>query len=148
MSEEQVVHDFLATFETYGVDAALPYLAEDMVLMFDTPPLQAGRDEFYGQGSLINEAIPDFAWGVKSMNTQGDQVTVYMRWSGTHTGTLHLSAFVPGAPDIPATGRSVSVPDTFIFTVDGDVITGVHVASGPGEGLAVMLEQLGVQLPS
>ncbi len=147
MSAEQVVRNFLGTFETGGVEPALAYLADDMVMIGINPPLKGGKNEFAGLGALIKEAMPDYRWGIQSATTQGDQVTVKMRWTGTHTGIFRLSAFVPGAPDIPPTNKHVSVPDTFIFTVKGDKITAVTIDSGENGGVPEMLRQLGVQLP-
>lgn len=148
MNAEQTVRDFLSTFETRGVEASIPYLADQLTLTADNPPLQGGRDEFIGQGQLIKLAMPDFRWGIQKLSTQGNQVTVNMHWTGTHTGTFKMSAFMPGAPDIPATGVRVGAPDTFIFTVSGDKISGVHITSPANGGLPEMLKQIGVELPS
>jgi len=148
MSAEQVVRDFLNTFETQGVEPAIPYLADNLGLSAVNPPLQGGKQEFIGQGALIKEAMPDYRWGVQTMNTQGNQITVTMRWTGTHSGILRLSGFVPGAPDVPPSGKKLSVADKFIFTVQGDKITRVHIDSPTDGGLVGMLQQLGIQLPS
>jgi hypothetical protein len=59
-----------------------------------------------------------------------------------------LSAFSPGAPDILPTGKKFAIADTFVFTVMGDQITAVYVDSPPNGGLAGMLQQLGIQLPT
>jgi len=147
VNPEQVVRDFLTTFETRGVHASIPYLADDLAVSAVNPPISGGKNEFIGQGTLIKEALPDYAWGVQKMTTQGNQVTVTMRWAGTHTGTFQMSAFMPGAPDIPATGKKLSVPDKFIFTVNGNQISAVHIDSGPNGGLPEMLRQIGVQMP-
>ena len=147
MTPEQVVRDFLAEFETSGVEKATTYLTDDAVITAVNPPIQGGKAEFIGQGTLIKEAMPDYRWGVQQMTTHGEDVTVKLRWTGTHTGPFRLSAFVPGAPDVPATGKKVSVPDNFVFTVRGDKISGMHIDSGPNAGLFEMLKQLGVSLP-
>ena len=147
MSAEQVVRSFLSAFETGGVDPALVYLADDMTMRGVNPPLSGDKTEFARVGALIKEAMPDYKWGVQSVTTQGDRVQVDMLWTGSHRGTLHLSAFVPGAPDIPPTGKKVSVPDRFIFTVRGDKISAVLIDSGANGGIPEMLKQIGVQLP-
>jgi predicted ester cyclase len=147
MTPEQVVRDFLSEFETSGVEKATTYLTDDAVISTVNPPTQGGKAAFIGQGTLIKEAMPDYRWGVQQMTTDGNQVAVKMRWTGTHTGPFRLSAFVPGAPDVPATGKEVSVPDNFVFTVRGDKISGMHIDSGPNAGLFEMLRQLGVKLP-
>jgi len=147
MSAEQVVRDFMNTYETQGVEPAIPYLADNLSLSSTNPPIQGGKREFIGQGTLIKEAMPDYRWGVQSTNTQGDQVTVTMRWTGTHTGVFRMSEFMPGAPDIPPTGKKLSVADKFIFTVQGNKITGLRIDSPADGGLIGMLQQLGIQLP-
>ena len=147
MTPEQVVRDFLTTFETKGAAAATPYLAETAVVSAVNPPIQGGRDLFIGLGTLLQAALPDYKWGVQQMSTNGSDVTVTARWTGTQTGTFKLSAFMPGAPDVPATGKKVSVPDKFVFTVTGDKISGLRIDSGPNGGLPEMIKQLGVQLP-
>ncbi len=146
MNAEQVVRDFLSSFETQGPEAASSYLAETLLVHSPDQP-DAGKEEFIAQGQMILETLPDFQWNVQKATTQGNQVMVKMVWTGTHEGVFPLSAFVPGAPDIPPTGQRVSVRDTFIFTVDGNQIVDLNIASGPGEGLPEMLNQLGVQLP-
>lgn len=148
MSPEQVVRRFLSAYENEGVEAAIPYLADNMVLQITNPPLEGGKDEFIGQGALIKAAMPDFRWGVQNMVTVGNQVTVTMRWTATHTGVLHLSAFAPGAPDVPATGKKLAIADKFIFTVMGDQISGLFIDSPANGGLVGMLQQLGIQLPA
>jgi predicted ester cyclase len=147
MTPEQVVRDFLTTFETKGGAAATPYLTDTAVVSAVNPPIQGGRDLFIRLGSLLQEALPDYKWGVQQMTTHGEDVTVTARWTGTQTGTFKLSAFMPGAPDVPATGKKVSVPDKFVFTVTGDKISGLYIDSGPNGGLPEMLKQLGIQLP-
>lgn len=81
------------------------------------------------------------------MNTQGNAVTVTMRWTGTQTGIFRLSAFMPGAPDVPPSRKKLSIADKFIFTVQGDKIAGLLIDSPADGGLIGMLQQLGIQLP-
>jgi predicted ester cyclase len=147
MSAEQVVRDFMDAFEKRGVDAAIPYLADDVTIRVDNPPQNGGKQEFIGQGWLIKESMPDYKWGAQSITSEGNRVTVVSRWTGTHTGVFRLSALNPNAPDIPPTGKKLAIADKFIFTVDGDQITSMHIASPAGGGLVGMLAELGVQMP-
>ena len=147
MSVEQVVRDFLSNYELSGIESSIGYLADKMTLTVVMPPLQGGRKEFVGLGTLIKEALPDFRWGVQSMNTQGNQTTVIMNWMATNTGVLHLGTMVPGAPDIPPTGRRVTVSDKFTFTVSDDKISALTVDSPSNGGLLSMFEQIGMPLP-
>lgn len=147
MSAEQTVRDFMSTFDAGDIDGAASYLADNMTLRADNPPISGGKNEFVGQGTLIKEAVPDFMWNPQQMDTNGNTVTAYVQWTGTHAGTFRLSAFMPGAPDVPATGAAVSVPDTVHFTMNNGLITDVYFDSQPGEGLGVFLHQIGVELP-
>lgn len=147
MSAEQVVRDFLSAFEAGGVEPAIPYLATTMRLTMTNPPMNGGRDEFVGQGRVIKQAMPDFKWGVQTLTVSGNQVDVTLHPTGTQTGVLALSAFMPGAPDLPPTGKKVGAPDHFVFTVNGDKIAGILIDSPAGGGLLGMLGQLGIQLP-
>ncbi|MCC7447199.1 MAG: nuclear transport factor 2 family protein [Anaerolineae bacterium] len=147
MNAEQVVRNFLSAFETGGVPAAVPYLDDPFSMVIIFPPVNGNRDAMLGQGALIKEALPDFKWGVQNVTTHGNQVTVIMKWTGTHTGTFRLSAMMPGAPDIPATGKKVTAADKFTFTVHDDKLSGVVIDSPADGGLSAMLRQLGVQIP-
>lgn len=147
MSAEQVVRSFLSAFETGGVPAAEPYLDDPFSMVIIYPPMNGDRNAMLGQGALIKEAMPDFKWGVQSVTTHGNQVTVTMKWTGTHTGTFRLSAMLPGTPDIPATGKKVSASDKFTFAVNGDKLSSVTIDSPADGGLPAMLQQLGVQIP-
>jgi len=147
MNAEQVVRNFLSAYENGGVPAAEPYLDDPFSMVITFPPMNGDRNAMLGQAALIKEAMPDYRWGVQSITTQGDQVTVKMKWSGTHTGTFRLSAMMPGAPDIPATGKKITAADKFTFTVNGDKLSSVVIDSPSDGGLIAMLQQLGVQIP-
>lgn len=147
MSAEAVVHEFLQVFETQGIGAAAAYLAEDMVLRQPGMP-DGGQREFIGIGTVTKESMPDFSWGIQSVNTTGDTVAVNMRWAGTHTGIYRLSLLVPGAQDIPPTRKSVIVEDRFDFTVTNGKISVVDIQWPPGGGLPSFMQQIGVPLPT
>jgi hypothetical protein len=54
---------------------------------------------------------------------------------------------LPGVQAIPATGKPVSVKDTYIVTVEGDKISRLEVDSPPDGGIPAALGQIGVSIP-
>ncbi|MFN8418374.1 MAG: ester cyclase [Anaerolineae bacterium] len=146
MSAEQIVRDFLSDYETYGVDEVDPYMADNLI--FRQPGLpDGGKEDFKGVGRVIKMALPDWKWNVQSIATNGNQVTVLMHWTGTHTGTFLLSRMIAGMPDMPASGKKVSAPDKFVFGITGDKISLVEIHEVANGGLPAMLAQLGIALP-
>ena len=74
----------------------------------------------------------------------GNQATVNVKWGGTQTGPLSM----PGMATVPATGKKVSVKDTYIITVQGDKISHFNVDSPADGGIPGALAQLGVKMPA
>ena len=85
-------------------------------------------------------AAPDLKFTIQDVAVQGDNATVTVQMSGTHTRLLTGSQ--PEIPTIPATGKNFSVPDTFVFTVQGDKISAMHVDSPAHGGLEEILKLL------
>jgi predicted ester cyclase len=94
----------------------------------------------------MQAAFPDLKFDVQQVTVNGNQATVQVQLSGTNTGTL--SMLLPGMPgSIPPTGKKVSVPDTFVVTVQGDKVSHMQVVSPADGGLPAMLAQMGVNMP-
>jgi hypothetical protein len=51
-------------------------------------------------------------------------------------------------PTIPATGKKVSVKDSYIITVQGDKVSHFQVDSPADGGIPAAIAQLGVKVPS
>jgi hypothetical protein len=51
-------------------------------------------------------------------------------------------------PTIPATGKKVSVKDTYILTVQGDKVSHMQVESPTDGGIPGAIAQLGLKIPS
>lgn len=97
-------------------------------------------------GEVVMRAMPDYHWGVTSMDVKGNTVVVDMRWDGTHTGTHELSKLTPVATDVPATGKRVAVADRWAFTVENDLITKINFQEVPLESrTGSFLEQIRVK---
>ena len=94
----------------------------------------------------LTTAFPDLKFDIQQVTVNGNQVTVKAQWSGTNTGPLSLP--MPGVPTIPATGKKVSVKDTYIVTVQGDKVSHLQVESPTDGGIPGAIAQMGVKIPS
>ena len=77
--------------------------------------------------TALKTAFPDLKFDIQNVTVNGDQATVNAIWSGTNQGPLNMP--LPGLPSIPATGKQVSVKDTYIVTVEGDKVARLEVDS-------------------
>ena len=79
------------------------------------------------------------------MTVNGNQATVKVNISGTHTGTLSMP--IPGMPSVPPSGIKVWVRDAFIVTVKGDKVSHMQVDSPADGGIPAIMAQIGVKMP-
>lgn len=94
--------------------------------------------------AMIIEAIPDFSYNAKIIETQGDVVKVLLVPTGTHTGTLRY----PGITPLPPTGISFALPKHLCtYTVFGGKITNVVMEDTSNGGLFGILQALGIGTP-
>ena len=94
----------------------------------------------------LTTAFPDLKFDIQQVTLNGNQATVKVMWSGKNTGALSLP--MPGMPSIPATGKMVSVKDTYIITVEGDKVSHIQVESPADGGVPAALAQIGVKMPA
>jgi predicted ester cyclase len=145
MSATDVVKEGLAATEA-GDFAKLENLIADDFSMLGPVPMPVGKREFIGLMMAMLKAMPDWRFNATDFKENGDQVTVPLRITGTHTGELQLP--LPGLPAIPATGTKVSLPsEPGTFTVTNGKLAKLEVASTEGGGVMGILSQLGVNLP-
>jgi hypothetical protein len=143
MSVEQVARDFIAMMT--DMEATKARLTPDAMASGGVLPQAMPAVEAFNLIGGLMSAMPDLKFEVQSVTVNGNQATVNAQLSGTNTGPLSLP--LPGIPSIPATGKKVSVPDTFIVTVQGDKVSHLQVQSPAGGGLPAALAQLGVPMP-
>ncbi len=94
------------------------------------PPMR-GLDGARTLVALFKKSFPDFTSRVELIAAEGEQVAVHAVHTGTHKGEFL---------GIPATGKSISVSSTGIFTVrDGKLIENRVIFNAYG-----LLQQLGV----
>ncbi len=145
MSAMDVVKEGLAASEA-GDFGKLESLVADDFSMTGPVPMPVGKREFIGLMMALVKAMPDWKFNAGEYQENGDQVTVPLRITGTHTGELQLP--MPGLPAIQASGTKVSLPsEPSTFTVKNGQLTKLEVASTPGGGVMGILSQLGVNMP-
>jgi predicted ester cyclase len=141
MSVEQIARDFITRLN--DVNAAEAYLTPDAVAAGGVLPQPIPAKEAIRLMSALNTAFPDLKFDIQNVTLQGDQATVQAIWSGTNNGDLNM----PGMPSVTATGKQVSVKDTYIVTVQGDKVSRIEVNSPPDGGIPAALGQIGVAVP-
>lgn len=143
MSVEQIARDFITSMN--DPSAVEAYLTPDAVSAGGVlaQPIPA-REAIRLLGAL-KTAFPDLKFDVQNVTVKGNQAVVQAIWSGTNNGPLNMP--LPGLPSIPATGKPVSVKDTYIVTVEGDKVCRLEVDSPPDGGIPAALGQIGVKVP-
>src|SRR5690349_15093541 len=114
MNVEQIASDFITKMN--DVNAAELYLTADATAAGGVLPQPIPAKEAISLMSALNTAFPDLKFDIQNVTANGNQATVQVVWSGTNNGDLNM----PGMPSVPATGKQVSVKDTYIVTVQGD----------------------------
>jgi predicted ester cyclase len=143
MSVEQVARDFIAKMDDVNVTKS--YLTPDAVAAGGVLPQPMPLSEAMNMMSALKTAFPDLKFDIQNVTVKGNQATVHAKWSGTNKGPLNMP--LPGMNNIPATGKKVSVKDTYIVTVQGDKVSRLEVDSPPDGGIPAALNQIGVKLP-
>lgn len=144
MSVEQVARDFVSHMdnaEKMKTMVTADAMASGGVLPQPIPIMEAMKIM-----AGLTTAFPDLKFDVQQVTVNGKQATVQALWNGKNTGPLNLP--MPGMPTIPATGKMVSVKDTYIVTVEGDKVSHIQVESPADGGIPAALAQLGVKMPS
>ena len=143
MSVEQVARDFVSHMndaKTMNTMVTADAMASGGVLPQPIPIAEAMKV----MDGLMT-AFPDLKFEVQQVTVNGNQATVNTMWSGRNSGPLSLP--MPGMPAIPATGKTVSVKDTYIVTVQGDKVSHMQMDSPADGGLPAALAQMGVKMP-
>lgn len=143
MSVEQIARDFITRLN--DVNAAESYLTPDAVSAGGVLPQPIPAKEAIGMLSALKTAFPDLKFDIQNVAVKGNQASVQAIWSGTNKGPLNMP--LPGLQSIPATGKPVSVKDTYIVTVQGDKVSRLEVDSPPDGGIPAALAQIGVTVP-
>lgn len=142
MSVEQTARDFITSMN--DVSAAEAYLTPDAVSAGGVLPQPIPAREAIRLLAALKTAFPDLKFDIQNVTVKGNQAVVQAIWSGTNKGLLDMP--MPGLQSIPATGKQVSVKDTYIVTVEGDKVCRLEVDSPPDGGIPAALGQIGVKV--
>jgi predicted ester cyclase len=143
MGTRDVAEAFLAAVDTLDLDAAAPYCTDDF--LYSGPlPEPVSLDRWRGMASRMKAGFPDWHFNPQIDSVEGDTVYVTVQVMGTNTGDLDLSPV--GVPFIPATGRSIQLPEsTGRVVVSGDQVSSFALDVTPGTaGVFAIVAQLGV----
>jgi len=143
MSVEQTARDFVTRMN--DPSAVEAYLTSDAVSAGGVLPQPIPAREAIRLLDALKTAFPDLKFDVQNVTVKGSQAVVQAVWSGTNKGPLDMP--MPGMQAIPATGKHVSVKDTYIVTVEGDKVCRLEVDSPPDGGIPAALGQIGVKAP-
>jgi hypothetical protein len=143
MSVEQIARDFITSMN--DVNVAEGYLTPGAMSAGGVLPQPIPAREAIRLLTALKTAFPDLSFDVQNVTVKGNQATVEAVWGGTNKGPLNMP--MPGMQNIPATGKQVSVKDTYIVTVEGDKISWLEVDSPPDGGIPAALDQIGVKVP-
>ena len=144
MTVEQVARDFISHMndaEKMKAMVTADAMASGGVLPQPIPVMEAMKVM-----DGLTTAFPDLKFDVQQVTVNGNQATVKAVWSGKNSGPLSIP--MPGMPTIPATGKMVSVKDTYIITVQGEKVSHMQVESPADGGIPAALAQLGVEAPN
>lgn len=146
MNAVETTKKLFENIESGDTGAAAELLTSDFVFAGPTPePVDSKM--WLGLHDRFNAAFQDFSFNTNGAELMGDKVQIELQLSGTHQSELDLSYM--GLPDVPATGKSFQLPaEVATVSFTGDKINSIQVASVEGGGVAGILSQLGVQVPT
>lgn len=122
-------------------------LDDEFEFVHPSMPAPVDKATFLKMVEQIPVAFPDWQYHLHDVVQEGDTVRSKVQITATNTGELDLSFM--GGPVIPATGRSIELPEesaTETFR-DGKLLREVvdDLPEGQVGGLTAILDQLGVE---
>lgn len=146
MDTRELAEAFMEAFQAGDFDTAASYLSDDFRFSGPVPQPISGP-EWMGMSAAMKAAFPDLNYNFQVVSVKGNVVKTRTQLSGTHTGNLDLSGMGMGV--IPASGVSFNNPvEEGEATIRGGQMTSLHIHSVAGGGLAGILAQIGVEMPS
>ncbi len=143
MSNTDVVKAGMAAWSGSDWATMSSLVADDFTLIGATPqPLD--KSAFLGLGRALLAAFPDWSFNASDYREEGDNVSLTTHITGTHTGTL---AAIPGAPQVPATGKQVALPaEQHVYTMRDGKVTSLKITTRPDGGVGALYAQVGAPL--
>jgi hypothetical protein len=147
----EIVTSFMKALEFKQFDIAAAYLTDTFQFSGSTP-LPLNKDKFISYSSALAEGMPNLSYHFYNLQEvaarlgEGNRVRATIQITGTHTRDFQVLPL--GFPPIPATNRSVLIPEEhWEYAIKGKTIAFIRVEQVSGGGIAGMLEQLGIDIP-
>jgi hypothetical protein len=146
MNAQDIVKTMLVAIQNGNFETARTYLSDDFV--FSGPvPEPINREQWLGMSANLLKAFPDLDYRFATDGVNGDVVNFTAQLTGTHKGSLDLTAMGMGI--IPATGKTFKATrESGKITVKNGKIVSLVNPPIEGAGLMAILSQLGVTIPS
>ena len=146
MSNIDVLKSVYAAFEARDTNKAGGLITDDFVLVGPMPQPISKR-EFVGLQSALVAAMPDWKFNASDFKEEGDKVSSKLHISGTQTASLSLPPL--GIQSFAATGKHVQLPyEQLTATIKNGKLTRLESDNAKGAGVAGVLAQLGVKMPT
>jgi predicted ester cyclase len=137
-----VMASYIEGLETHDVDRIAGTVSDQ--LAFVTPARVLNKEQFLEMLRALYAGFPNWHYDQDEPERRGDIIAIRWRQGGTHTATFAW----PGLEPIPATGRTVTIPEHFFFyRVDGDLLVEIRPEPVSGGAPRGILEQIGVERP-
>jgi predicted ester cyclase len=137
MESPAVLRVYIDGLKTHDVDKIAVTVADE--LAFVTPTRILDKQQFLSMLRALYAGFPDWHYDHDAPESRADVIAVKWRQGGTHTGTFVF----PGLAPMPATGRTVMIPEHYFFyKVRGDKIVEIRPEAVPGGAPEGILQQL------
>ena len=143
MNKRETVQALVNSIQKGDFESAKSMLADDF--QYSGPTAESiDKDAGLGMSASLKTAFPDLDYHFKVIGTEGDVVKTTSQLSGTHSGSLNLTALNLGL--IPATDRNfITTREKTKITVKENKITAWVVEPTQGAGMTEILKQLDVK---
>jgi SnoaL-like domain len=138
-----VIGRYIEGLKAHDVERVAGTVADD--LAFVTPARTMAKPQFLAFLRALYAGFRDWRYDHDPPRLlAGGRVAVRWRQGGTHTATLAL----PGFDAVPATGRTVAIPEhDFFYQVANGLIVEIRPDPVPGGAPRGIFEQIGIALP-
>lgn len=137
-----ILEEYIRGLKAHDVARIAATMSDDLVVI--SSGRTVAKADFLPFLHALYAGFPDWRYDHEPPGTEGGWWYVLWHQGGTHTGTFNM----PGMDPIPATGRTVRIPDQrFYYRIEAGRL--VEIRPDPVEGGAPrgILQQIGVELP-
>ncbi len=144
MNKRETVQALMATVQRGDLERAKSMFADDFVFSSGAVSDSIDADAWLDMSNSLKTAFPDLNYHFKVIGADGDVVRSTRQLSGTHNGSLDLTAMEMGV--VTATHRYfASKVEKSKITIKDNKITSWVIEQTEGAGLKAILGQLGVK---